>query len=179
MTNTQLDNTLESGKVTRYHCAPSVRPQSIAHHSWNVAMLAVFVTDSICSRSLLIECLMHDTGEYVTGDIPFTLKRDNPELRTYLHKVENDARHREMILGPMYLSDAEAAILKVCDTLDGIIWCVLHEERHGPVHDRWFRAYEVAREKFATLLTEDQWVRADGLFRYYQTFNNPINHVNS
>ena len=63
-------------------------------------------------------------------------------------------------------------MLKVCDTLDGLIWCALHEDRHGPVHDRWFHAYEVAREKFGLLLTEAEWLRADGLFRFYRSFNN-------
>lgn len=172
MNNTQLDNTLESGKVVRYHCAPTVRPQTIAQHSWNVAVLALFITDNLCSRNLLLECLMHDTGEYITGDVPFTLKRDNPAIREFLHNQELSARRTELLIPELSLTLEEVAVLKVCDTLDGLIWCALHEDRHGPVHDRWFHAYEVAREKFGLLLTEAEWLRADGLFRFYRSFNN-------
>lgn len=174
MNKIKLDNTLESGKVVRYHCAPTVRPQTVAQHSWNVAMIALYISEGACSRALLLECLMHDTGELITGDIPYTLKRDNLALRTHLHQLEIVARENEMLLPPQTLSDQDAALLKVCDTLDGLIWCVLHEDRHGPVHDRWFRAYEIAREKFGFLLTEDLWVRADELFRFYQSFNGGV-----
>lgn len=162
-----LHNTLEAGKVVRYHAVPTVKPQNVAHHSWNVAMLLIYISDNLCSRELLVEALMHDTGEIETGDIPYTVKRDNPELKRMLHELELIARADRTILPATELIDADAAILKVCDTLDGFIWCALHEDKRGPVNDRWHQAYLNARTKFRDLLTRRQWEQADTLFIRY------------
>ena len=160
-----LGDTLESGRVTRYHAAPTVAPQGMAHHQWNVAMFVLFVTDHRCTQSLLTEALCHDTGEYVTGDIPFTLKRDYPELKVVLHKMELDAR-QGMLGYKCDLTTWEAAVLKVCDTLDGLWWTHHHESPGGPVHGRWIDAYNLARFKFQKDLTPDEWSRADRVFDY-------------
>ena len=50
-----IDNTLESGRVNRYHAAPTVAPQNDAHHQWNAAMLLLYITEGNCSKEALIE----------------------------------------------------------------------------------------------------------------------------
>lgn len=162
-----LHNTLESGKVVRYHAVPTVKPQTISQHSWSVAILVMYITEMTCHANLLMEALLHDTGEYETGDIPYTLKRDHPDLKKQLHLIELEARHRITISGAIALTADEEAILKVADTLDGFIWCALHEDKYGKVEDRWHQAYLNARAKFADLLSDRQWEIADAVFVNY------------
>lgn len=163
----RLDNTLESGKVLRYHAVPTVRPQTIAQHVYGVMVLGIYIAAENVSLALLTEMMLHDSGEYITGDIPYTTKRDNPGLRDVLHAMENKGRVEHMLLPEAILTSREKAILKVCDTLEGLIWCALHEERHGPVADRWHAAYRIARTKFATELSGEEWNRADEIFETY------------
>ena len=154
--------TLESGEVTRYHAVPTVQPQNLAHHQWNVAVIGLFLWPTM-RKELLVELLHHDTGEVVTGDIPYTIKRDYPELKRMLSVIEHDTRHDQLMVAPMDLTPEETALLKMADTLDGFIWCAKHEQR-GPVEARWHEAYLVARAKFGECFNDELWERADGLF---------------
>ena len=54
---------------TRHSWTSSGRHESVAEHSWRLAMLAL----------LLRMCLIHDVGEAVTGDIPSFQKTDANE----------------------------------------------------------------------------------------------------
>lgn len=168
---TKLDNTLESGKVLRYHAAPTVQPQTDAHHQWNVAMLLLFITNNSCSRAAILEALMHDTGEYLgPGDVPFTAKRASSILKAEADHLEFRAREDTCILGHQTLTPEEGALVKLCDTLDGLVWCILHERRVGAVvRARWTKAFLEALIKFKDLLTEEQVSRAKDVYYHYTT----------
>jgi 5'-deoxynucleotidase YfbR-like HD superfamily hydrolase len=161
-----LNQTLDGGRVIRYHAVPSCHNplQDVAQHSWNVIILLMHITDFKCGANLLMEAAMHDTAELMTGDIPYTVKRDNPELKKTLALLEKKHRREDTIHDEFALTPEEKALLKVCDTLDGFIWCAKHEDRSGPVEDRWHDAYLIAREKFQFNLTPIEWARADALF---------------
>lgn len=161
---TRLYNTLEAGKVSRYHAVPTVRPQTVGQHSWGVAVLLWHITQGQASAQCLMEAIMHDTAELFTGDIPFTVKRDHPAIKEAFKILETHHRVCHLVIPGNNLSDAEEALLKVCDTLEGFIWCKLHEDTRGPVGDRWEEAYHVAQSKFKTMLTEEQWNLADEVF---------------
>jgi 5'-deoxynucleotidase YfbR-like HD superfamily hydrolase len=165
--NTPIHNTLQAGEVVRYHAVPTVKPQNIAHHSWNVAIIALYLWPDL-PRKLLVELIAHDVDEYWTGDIPYTVKRDNPEIKEMFHDLAILARRNTTL--PADATDyQEEAILKIADTLDGFIWCAMNE-RNGPVEGRWHEAYHRARVKFWVDVMEihpDIWERADNLFRSY------------
>lgn len=145
-------NTLEAGRVTRYHAAPSVAPQNVAHHSWNVAVLALHITGGSASNNLIRECLMHDAAEYFTGDVPFTVKRDNADVKARFDAMEDTARENDLVLPPIELSERDAALLKICDTLDGFIWCA-KMEKGDLICGRWYESLNCALRKFAHLIT--------------------------
>lgn len=66
----------------RHSWTKSGRPESVAEHSWRLALLALLVGREIegIDRDRLIEmCLIHDLGETVTGDIPAFDKTDSDE----------------------------------------------------------------------------------------------------
>lgn len=179
----QLNNTLESGGVLRYHAVPSVKPQTVAQHCWGVAMLAHYISDDT-SEELIMECLLHDSAELFTGDIPFTVKRDNPSIKSAFRELESFHREHDILPGGLTgyhalcttQSEMEHlhALLKVCDTLEGFIWCANNENRIGKVGSRWKEAYQHAQVKFKDILTPEEWQRADAVFEHYS--NNPANY---
>jgi len=147
VTPTRLVNTLESGRVTRYHAAPMVSPQSLGSHQWGVLMIVLYITGGDASRDLILEAVMHDAAELYTGDVPFNAKRANPDLKSHLERLETAARYDHLLLEPQILTLADTAILKLADTLEGFIWCC-EEERGTLIKDRWSQSFRTAIDKF-------------------------------
>ncbi len=60
------------------HCTTSKgRPESVAEHSWRIALMAFFMRDEFPELDMdkvIRMCLIHDLGECFTGDIPSFLK---------------------------------------------------------------------------------------------------------
>ena len=56
------------------HCTTSGRrPESVAEHSWRMALMAYFLRDAFPEADMdkvVRMCLIHDLGEAFTGDIP-------------------------------------------------------------------------------------------------------------
>ena len=67
---------------TRHSWTSSGRHESVAEHSWRLAMLAMLLRDALPEVDMdkvLRMCLIHDVGEAVTGDIPSFQKTDSNE----------------------------------------------------------------------------------------------------
>ena len=62
------------------HCwTTDGRRESVAEHSWRVALMAMLAADEFPGLDIdrvIRMCLVHDIGEAVTGDIPTFLKTD-------------------------------------------------------------------------------------------------------
>jgi hypothetical protein len=84
-----FDPTL-AGQVARWHAAPTLRSQSVAEHSWQVARVLLAIWPE-APASLLRETLFHDVGEIGTGDVPSHAKSDEI-LRIRLSSLEKTAR---------------------------------------------------------------------------------------
>ena len=71
---------MERLKDTPRHCwTPGGRRESVAEHSWRVALMAMLMADEFPELDIdkvIRMCLVHDIGEAVTGDIPTFLKTD-------------------------------------------------------------------------------------------------------
>ncbi|MBR0136351.1 MAG: HD domain-containing protein [Clostridia bacterium] len=67
------------------HCYTSGgRRESVAEHSWRIALMAYFVSDEFPEADMdkvIKMCLIHDLGEAFTGDIPTFLKTAADEKR--------------------------------------------------------------------------------------------------
>ena len=74
-------------KDTTRHCYTSGgRRESVAEHSWRMALMAYFVSDEFPGVDwdrVFRMCLIHDLGECFTGDIPVFKKTDADERREY------------------------------------------------------------------------------------------------
>ncbi len=72
-------------KDTLRHCYTSGgRRESVAEHSWRIALMAMFLQDEFPEADMhkvMEMCLIHDLGECFTGDIPTFLKTGADEVR--------------------------------------------------------------------------------------------------
>lgn len=68
---------LRNNHVTRWHIVDTVKTQSVAEHSFNVAVLAGFLAKKkgLPLQEVTWAALYHDVGEALTGDVPSHLKR--------------------------------------------------------------------------------------------------------
>lgn len=68
--------------VTRHCCTSGGRHESVAEHSWRLALMAYWVSDEfpeLDTAKVIKMCLIHDLGEAFTGDIPTFEKSDSDE----------------------------------------------------------------------------------------------------
>lgn len=117
-----------AGNVQRYHTQMLLRSETVAQHTFNMLNLLHIVTHGIFSPQLMNAILVHDMGEYATGDIPSPGKRAlNKEAKDSFLAAE-DAAMRAIHPGiAIDLTSYEHSVLKLCDNLDGLLKCT--EER--------------------------------------------------
>ena len=115
------------------HCYTSGgRHESVAEHSWRLALTALFLRDEFPALDMdrvIRMCLIHDLGECFTGDIPSFLKsggdeeRERSALETWVaslpapYNEELKALYAEMDA----LETDEAKLYKALDKLEAVI----------------------------------------------------------
>ena len=126
-------HTVEKLKDTTRHCYTSGgRHESVAEHSWRIALMAFFLRDEFPEADMdkvTRMCLIHDLGECFTGDIPSFLKsggdeeRERSALETWVaslpapYSVELKTLYAEMDA----LETPEARLYKALDKLEAVI----------------------------------------------------------
>ena len=68
---------------TRHSWTSSGRQESVAEHSWRLAVMAMLCADEypeLDMNKVIKMCLIHDFGEAITGDIPAFLKNEQNEI---------------------------------------------------------------------------------------------------
>ena len=80
--------------MTRWHIVATAKRQSLAEHSFNVAMIAGYICDEIGEvsparkRRIMYFALHHDIDEVIYGDIPSPAKKpDMPRLEVLDDRV--------------------------------------------------------------------------------------------
>jgi 5'-deoxynucleotidase YfbR-like HD superfamily hydrolase len=91
--------------------------------------------------AILQHALLHDTGEYYVGDVPFTIKRERPSIAEALERMEG-AAIRDHLLELEQVPDSSRWLIKLADMLEGLSWTAAREIPHGPVHRRWHSALQ-------------------------------------
>ncbi|MBP3300421.1 MAG: HD domain-containing protein [Clostridia bacterium] len=67
---------------TRHSWTTTGRKESVAEHSWRLAVMAMLCADEfpeLDTEKLLKMCLVHDLGEALTGDVPAFKKTEQDE----------------------------------------------------------------------------------------------------
>lgn len=126
-------HTAEALKDTMRHCyTSSGRRESVAEHSWRLALMAYFVSDEFPELDVektIKMCIIHDLGEIFTGDVPvFNKTAENEIVEENLlykwidsfddpFKCEMRALYDEMA----EQKTTEARVYKALDSLEALI----------------------------------------------------------
>lgn len=119
-------NVRDAGAIKRFHTARVIKEESVAEHSFNVAMILLQLTKGKASRALILAALTHDLGEAATGDIPANIKTSMPETARYeLEEAENRAVVAMLPYQECHevLTEREGNLLHIADRLDGLAKC--------------------------------------------------------
>lgn len=151
---------------TRHAWMKSGRQESVAEHSWRMALMAYFLRDEFPTVDLtrvLLMALLHDMGEVFTGDIPTFEKTDADHARE--HELRDEwidalpapyaAEVRSLFTEMDAMETEEAKIVKALDRMEAVI---THNE--GDPHT-WLpleydlqRTYGVKEAAFTPVLKE-------------------------
>ena len=129
--------TMRAGKLktTYRHCyTEDHRRESVADHSWRIALMAMLISKEEEFRSVDMDkvirmCLIHDLGEAFTGDIPtFQKSEDDADIedRLFLAFVDSFPEMQRMewkaLLSEMNaMETVEARTYKALDKLEAVI----------------------------------------------------------
>ena len=109
----------------RWHCNPDMchTVDPVSGHSARMGILALKLWPD-ASRDLLVACLTHDLGEYVTGDVAWPAKQDR-ELAEALDRIEACSLAD---MGMLFDLNGPKDIkrLKYLDRLDAYLWTQHH-----------------------------------------------------
>lgn len=142
MTPTQFLDILavaEKLKCNTRHCYTSTgRHESVAEHSWRVALMAMLLTEDFPGADMnkvIRMCLIHDLGEAFTGDIPTFDKtqadseKEDALFHSWVATLPDGPRQEfAALLHEMEaLETQEAKIYKALDKMEAVIQ---HNESH-------------------------------------------------
>lgn len=117
---------------TRHSFTSSGRRESVAEHSWRLAVMALLCADEypdLDINKVIKMCLIHDFGEAVTGDIPAFLKTEKDEaeeekaVQSLLKELPESLRDElsELFSEMKVLQTKEAKLFKSLDNLEAIV----------------------------------------------------------
>lgn len=133
---------------TRHSWTSSGRQESVAEHTWRLAVMAMLCADeypALDINKVIKMCLVHDFGEAITGDIPAFEK-------TAAHEVEEESAVTELVSElPSGMREDMAALLaemkaletpeaKLYKALDNMEALISHNE--APISTWLPREYE-------------------------------------
>lgn len=122
-------------KTTMRHCyTEAERKESVADHSWRIALMAMLMTGIGEFRDLNMDrvirmCLIHDLGESFTGDIPtFEKTEGDADVEDdHFHKWVNSfpepqrSEWKELLEEMEALKTRESRLYKALDKLEALI----------------------------------------------------------
>ena len=151
---------------TRHAWMKSGRQESVAEHSWRMALMAYFLRDQFPSADLtrvLLMALLHDMGEVFTGDIPTFEKTDADRAHEHERRdawiaslpAPYAAEVRSLFAEMDAMETEEAKIVKALDRMEAVI---THNEGDPntwlPLEYDLQRTYGVKEAAFSPVLKE-------------------------
>lgn len=116
-----MNSTLRNaGYVRRYHTIQTIGHQTVAEHSFHVAMILLELTNGQASAELLKAALYHDLPEVFTGDIPATAKWASPPLVQSLKLLEDVFDNDYNLV--VNLSEDDKKLLKFADMAELVMY---------------------------------------------------------
>ena len=116
-----LEEIMRLSSIKRWSVIEMSRDQSVAEHSYNVAMISMAITKELgfsnfLSNHILEWSLLHDLPELVTGDIPTPTKRHMLDI---INEMEKELFPK--LTGKKSINIyAVAPVVKIADYIDAI-----------------------------------------------------------
>lgn len=125
--------------VTRHSWLSDGRHESVAEHSWRLALMAFLLEDQFPEADMgkvIRMCLIHDLGEIFTGDIPAFYKKESDSvteedlLNRWIETFPVEERKKwQLLFREMHdMKSFEARLYKALDKIEAVIQ---HDE--GPI----------------------------------------------
>jgi 5'-deoxynucleotidase YfbR-like HD superfamily hydrolase len=111
-----------SSYVERVHTVQTIDRQTLGHHGYNVAVIALAITDGEASGNLLKACLFHDAHEVEHGDAPAQTSWANEDLRKALKRMMVQFRNEYNL--NIELTMEEEHVLAWADKLEFVYYCL-------------------------------------------------------
>ena len=120
-------------KCNTRHCLTSTgRPESVAEHSWRIALMAMLLKEEFAGADMdkvIKMCLIHDLGEAFTGDVPAFNKtaaheaEEEARLSAWVEALPGDVRgtFRALYAEMNAMETEEAKIYKALDKIEAVI----------------------------------------------------------
>jgi putative hydrolase of HD superfamily len=117
---------------TRHSWTSSNRHESVAEHSWRLALMAYLVKDEFPDADIskvILMCICHDLGEAFTGDIPAFSKtesdevKENDEVQQFLFNLPEPYKEElsSLFIEMQSQKSIESRIFKALDKMEAII----------------------------------------------------------
>ena len=155
---------------TRHSWTSSGRQESVAEHSWRLAVMTMLCADEypeLDINKVIKMCLIHDFGEAIMGDIPAFIKTAQNEIdedsavEELLSELPADFRNdfQELFYEMNACETPEAKLFKSLDNLEALIshneadistWLPLEYEEnltYGQKNCEWSEWTKVLREE--------------------------------
>lgn len=115
----------DSGQVLRFHANPMMnrRMQTNADHQWGCAIIALSIAPELCTKEFLVNALLHDAGERLSGDLPAPFKVANREIAD-LHGLVEEGLRATLVGDLPDLSTPQEWLLKIADICEAL-FCIL------------------------------------------------------
>jgi (p)ppGpp synthase/HD superfamily hydrolase len=116
----------EATFTRRWHANPHMADTAdpVGGHQGRVALLALMLFPR--EIAVLRAAVIHDMGEWATGDVPYPVKEANPDLKATLDLIEAAAM-LDMGLPVISLDPVQSDMLRLCDRLDAMLWARHHK----------------------------------------------------
>ena len=152
-------------KDTTRHCTTSKgRRESVAEHSWRIALMAMLLKSEFPALDLdkvTRMCLIHDLGECFTGDIPTFLKTSADEqtedrlLDRWVRSLPAplDAEFSALYAEMNALETPEAKLYKSLDKLEAVI-----QHNESPIETWEPNEYELNKTYAFDIVAFSDWL---------------------
>ena len=113
------------GKVKRFHTITTIQQQTVAQHSWGVALIMHELLGYNPPTNMWMYALLHDVAECKTGDVPAPTKLEL-DVKECFDELE-EKWLKEAGYTTLEIDKAQKLVVKIADILEGMAFCM--EER--------------------------------------------------
>jgi 5'-deoxynucleotidase len=156
-----LDDIMRMSVIRRWAIIDMARDQSVAEHSYNVAMICLAILNGpLCGYfigddrfEVVMWALCHDLPEIDSGDIPTPMKS---WLKSDIEEMET-VKYRDWTHEKSSIPELMRCLVKVADSIDAIIFCKKYciDHRKHDILDEMGKRLIVSTEKLDDLVKEN------------------------